>query len=273
MDPVEPTLMTESSFSQGFARSGSSAVVAHRGASTQEAENTMAAFELAVGAGADVVEFDVRMTGDGHAVVIHDPDVARTTDGAGLVRHRSLAEVRALRIVLRDGSEASVPTLQEVLTACSGRVAVDIEIKNIPGEPDFDPQTEAAVEAVLRSLDVVGFTGEVLISSFNPLSLARAKQLAPSMATGLLTVDSVEATVSLAYAREEGHDWILPSVASVRAAGPGFPREVHGAEMRLGTWIVDDPHEAVALMRTGVDAVATNDPASIVAARRSAGLA
>ena len=265
--------MSEPTFSQRLAVSGASAVVAHRGASAREAENTAEAFDLAIEVGADAVEFDVRMTGDGHAVVMHDPDVVRTTDGAGLVRELSLAEVRALRIVLRDGTTAGVPTLDEVLIACSGRVAVDIEIKNIPGEPDFDPQTEGAVEAALKALDAVGFSGDVLISSFNPLSLTRAKELAPWLMTGLLTVDSVQAPDALAYARAQRYDWILPSVASVRAGGSDFPSEVHGAGMRLGTWIADEPEVAVALMRAGVDAVATNDPGPIVAARRSAGLA
>lgn len=265
--------MSERPFSQALAPPGVAAVVAHRGASAREAENTVAAFELAIEAGADAVEFDVRITGDGHAVVMHDADVGRTTDGAGLVRDMTVADVRAIGIVLHDGASARVPTLVEALTVCSGRVAVDIEIKNIPGEPDFDAEREAVVEATLRTLDDVAYSGEVLISSFNPFSIARAKELAPSIATGLLTVDAVEAPVALAYAREQGHDWILPSVASVRAAGPSFAAEVHAAGLRLGTWITDDAEEAVALMRTGMDAVATNDPGAVVAARRAAGLA
>jgi glycerophosphoryl diester phosphodiesterase len=265
--------MSERPFSQALAPQGAAAVVAHRGASAREAENTLAAFELAIGAGADVVEFDVRITGDGQAVVMHDPDVGRTTGGTGLVRELRLERVRALDIVLRNGSRAQVPTLEEALAGCSGRVAVDIEIKNIPGEPDFDPQRESAVEATLAALDAVAFSGEVLISSFNPLSIALAKELAPEIATGLLTVDAVEAGVAFAYAREQGHGWILPSVASVLAAGPAFPGEVHAAGMRLGTWITDDPEVAVDLMRSGVDAVATNDPETIVVARRAAGLA
>ena len=60
-------------------------VVGHRGASLEQPENTIEALEAAIDAGADAVEFDVRMTADGHAVVMHDPDVSRTTDGTGLV--------------------------------------------------------------------------------------------------------------------------------------------------------------------------------------------
>ncbi len=247
-------------------------VVAHRGASAKAPENTLDAFELAIDVGADVIEFDVRLTGDGHAVVMHDAGVDRTTDGAGLVMDLSLAQVRSLRIPVGAGGPARVPTLEEALGACSGRVAVDIEIKNIPGEPDYDPGQGRVVEAALEALDDAAFTGEVLISSFDPLSLARSKELAPATPTGLLCIDAVEAHDAFAFASEQGHDWILPSVASARAGGAAFPHEVHAAGMRLGTWISDDPRVCVELMRAGVDAVATNDPAAIVDARRAAGL-
>ena len=70
-------------------------VVAHRGASIEQPENTIEAFEAAIDLGADAVEFDVRMTADGHAVVMHDPDVSRTTDGTGLVSEMTLEEMRA----------------------------------------------------------------------------------------------------------------------------------------------------------------------------------
>ena len=112
-------------------------VVAHRGASIEQPENTIAAFEAAIDAGADAVEFDVRMTVDGHAVVMHDADVSRTTDGNGLVSEMTLEEIRTL----------GVPTLEETLGCLAGRAAADIEIKNLPGEPGFTSDREAAAEA------------------------------------------------------------------------------------------------------------------------------
>jgi glycerophosphoryl diester phosphodiesterase len=240
--------------------------VAHRGASAEEAENTLEAFELALDVGADAVEFDVRITADGQAVVLHDPGVDRTTDGVGLVRDLTLGEVRALRIATAEGGTTRIPTLAEALGLLSGRAAVDVEIKNIPGEPDFDPARELAVEAVHRALDDVGFVGDVIVSSFNPLSIAASRSARPDIATGLLTEYSVEATAALRFAAEQGHAWVLPFVGMVAAAGPSFPEIVHDAGLLLGTWITDDPDEAVALVRSGVDAVATNDPRRIVAA-------
>jgi glycerophosphoryl diester phosphodiesterase len=262
----EASVVSERRFSQ----EGGRLVVAHRGDSAHEAENTIPAFESAVAAGADVVEFDVRMTADGVAVVMHDPDVSRTTDGAGLVRDLHLAEIKRLRIATTDGGEAEVPTLEEALTCLSGRAAADVEIKNIPGEPDFEGSRELAVEATLRALEAVAFDGFAMLSSFNPISIARARELAPDVPTGLLTTEDVEARVALGFAHGQGHAWVLPFTAAVLSAGPSLALETHDLGMRLGTWITDEPVVAIGLMRAGVDAVATNDPAAVVAARREA---
>src|SRR5947208_14590484 len=109
-------------------------VVAHRGASATFPENTLEAFEGAITAGADVVELDVRLTADGTPVVMHDADVSATTDGHGFVHTFSLSELRRLRV---GGTEAGVPTLAEALEALSGRCGVNVEVRNVPGEPAF----------------------------------------------------------------------------------------------------------------------------------------
>jgi glycerophosphoryl diester phosphodiesterase len=244
--------------------------VAHRGDSAHVAENTVQAFESAIELGAEAVEFDVRMTSDGVAVVMHDADVARTTDGSGLVRSMTLDQIGRLRIELAGGGAAGVPTLEEALDVLSSRAAADIEIKNVPGEPDFDPDREEAADATVAALASTGFDGPVIVSSFNPLSIARSRELAPHIPTGLLTDRNVEADAGLTFARAQGHAWLLPAVGAVLGAPGGFAERVHVAGMRVGTWISDDPDEAVGLMRAGVDAVATNDPGPILAARRRA---
>ncbi len=237
-------------------------VVAHRGASTERPENTLAAFEAAVEAGAGAVEFDVRVTGDGHAVVMHDATVDRTTNGTGLVGEMTLVELQRLRIEAATGTE-SVPRLDEALRLLSGRAAVDIEIKNVPGEPDFDPERQRAVELVHAALDEVAFTGEVIVSSFNPLALVASMQLRPEVATGLLTDTRVEAEAAIRFAAEQGFRWALPYVGHLRGTGVRFPIEAHRAGLLLGTWITDDAAEAIVLFDAGVDAVATNDPRAV----------
>jgi glycerophosphoryl diester phosphodiesterase len=253
--------MAERRFSQDLPRP---LVVAHRGASAERPENTLEAFEAAVRAGADAVEFDVRLTRDDHAVVHHDASVDRTTDGRGPIRDLTLAEVAALRVRAPSGEASGVPTLVETLTSLSGRVAVDIEIKNLPGEPDFDPDREAAVEATLRALDETGFIGPVLVSSFNPRSIAWSRRLAPEVPTGLLTIEHLPLTDALALAA--GHPWVLPSAAAVLAGDEGWIDAAHTSGLLVGTWIVDDAETAVLLAARGIDAIATNDPVAIVTA-------
>jgi glycerophosphoryl diester phosphodiesterase len=207
---------------------------------------------------------------DGTAVVLHDPGVERTTDGSGLVRDLTLTELKRLRIRTAGGGSTEVPTLEETLERLSGRVAIDVELKNLPGEPGFDGEREMALEATLRALDRTGFAGPVLLSSFNPLTLARARTLAPDVPTGLLTTEDVEAPAALAYAVAEGHPWILPFAGTVLAAGPGFADQARSAGVTVGVWITDDPTTALALWDAGVTAVATNDPGALVAVRDGA---
>jgi len=232
-------------------------VVAHRGASVEQPENTIEAFEAAIDAGADAVEFDVRVTADGHAVVMHDPDVSRTTGGTGLVSEMTLDEIRQL----------GVPTLEEVLACLSGRATADIEIKNSPDEPGYTADAEPAVEATLAALDELAFSGPVIVSSFNPRSIAHSRALRPDVPTGLLSWVDVDAEDALARATGQGHPWVLPFVTKVLDAGEGFADRVHQGGTLLGVWIADDPETARRLFELGADAVATNDPRAIVPVR------
>src|SRR6266513_2566647 len=109
-------------------------IIAHRGDSTHVAENTLAAFAAALEVGADLVEFDVQLTKDGHVVVIHDATLDRTTTGRGRVRDLTMAEIRALsagypsRFAGAHRGER-VPSLGEALAMLKGRARVMVEIK------------------------------------------------------------------------------------------------------------------------------------------------
>jgi glycerophosphoryl diester phosphodiesterase len=242
-------------------------VVAHRGASVDQPENTLPSFEAAIGAGADVVELDVRLSADGVAVVMHDPDVSRATDGHGFVHEMPLPELKRLDASRGKGPRTEVATLREVLDLVSGRAGADLEIKNIPGEPAFDSPTEAVLQAALRELDAASFSGDVIISSFNIITIERSLTLAPDLPTGFLTVGAIEPSAALAYARGAGHAWVLPSVDALLRAGKAFVDEAHGAGIRVGTWTVDDQNSLATLFGWGVDAVASNDPELAVRVR------
>jgi len=199
-------------------------------------------------------------------VVMHDPSVEATTDGQGLVHMLSLAQVKRLDAGHGRAVRTEVPTLAEALSLLSGRAAVDIEIKNIPGEAAFDSPAEAVVEAALRALDDVAFVGAVLISSFNWLSIERARALEPAVATGFLTHSAIDPGAALVYARSKGHDFVLPQ-AAVLWETPGLPAQAHTEGIGVGTWTVDDPEVVGRLFEMGVDAVATNDPVAMIPVR------
>lgn len=245
------------------------AVVAHRGASATHPENTLDAFEAAVAAGADGVELDVRLTADGVPVVLHDADVAATTDGRGPVHELPIELVRELDASGGRGLGLRIPTLREALEVLTPWVGVDIEVKNSPGEPGFDPDDRAVVE-VLAALDVLGVRDRVLISSFNPMTVARARGLAPDVATGLLTPEALDPRSAAAAARDGGHAFVLPAVEAVRDGGPAFVGEAHAAGLRVGVWTVDDPEEVERLFSWGVDMVVANDPGALVGIRDAA---
>jgi glycerophosphoryl diester phosphodiesterase len=235
-------------------------VVAHRGASSTHPENTLRAFEAALALGAPVVELDVRLTADGRAVVMHDPDVSRTTNSRGLVHELTLDEVRRLDAGGGRG-RAGVPTLAEVLELVSGRAGVVIEIKNLPGDPAYAPDGEPSVAVAVAELDRVGFDGPVLVVSFNPRSIAVARSTGAGVFTGLLTTDAIAPDDGLVFARDQGHEFLLPGSRGLLRAGLDVVERARAAGVRLGTWTVDDPALFRRLIDAGLDAVATNDPA------------
>jgi glycerophosphoryl diester phosphodiesterase len=247
---------------RALSRLGFPVIVAHRGASSTRPENTLVSFEEAIALGAQVVELDVRLSRDGVPVVMHDALVDRTTDGTGFVHELSADQLAELRV---GSSEARVPTLAEVLEAMSGRAAVAIEIKNIPGDPAYDPAREPIVEAVHAELERSAFDGVPLVISFNPTSIEASKALAPDVPTGFLTTDLVDPREAAAYAVSKQHDMVLPGTRAAIPAGASFPEEVHAAGLAVGTWTVDDAETVRMLLERGFDAVASNDPAMALA--------
>jgi glycerophosphoryl diester phosphodiesterase len=242
-------------------------VVAHRGASSTYPENTLEAFQGAIDAGADMIELDVRLTADHAAIVLHDADVGATTDGSGFVHTMTLAEIKRLDASGGRGPRAEVPTVMEALQLLSGRVGVNLEIKNLPGELSFDSPVEAAALETIRLVDEVGFDGTVLISSFNWLSIERVREAEPRLSTGFLTTALIDPWAALVYVRSHGHAYVLPQAPPLYEAGKPFVQEAHAGGVLVGTWTVDDPDAVDRLFADGVDAVATNDPAMAIPIR------
>ncbi|HEX6207800.1 MAG TPA: glycerophosphodiester phosphodiesterase family protein [Actinomycetota bacterium] len=243
-------------------------VIAHRGASADHPENTLTAFAAAAEAGADLVELDARLTADGAVVVLHDAELERTTDARGLVHRMRLAEVKQADASGGRAPREEIPTLREVLELLEGTgTGVDVEIKNLPGEPSYRPGGEEIVEAVAEALK--GFPGAALITSFDAPTLRSAMEAAPDVPTGLLALPGDE-LIALDLADEDGHRWLLPYAGIFDHDGDDLLDAAARRGIEVGTWTVDDEGRMERLFARGLAAVATNRPALAVAARRRA---
>lgn len=231
------------------------AIVAHRGDSAHHPENTLAAFAAAADAGADVVEFDVRRSRDGNLVVIHDPKIA--PGSIAPVAELTLAQIKAL--------EPEIPTLDEALELLRGRVALEVEIKNVPGEPGFEPAGKTIARDVVSALRRHAFT-DAFVASFDAESLKSVRELDSGRDTGLL-VDPSANLDEVLESVADSHSILLPEARALETAGRSFIDRVHERGIRLCAWIVDDAASIGRLFELGVDAVETNDPALGVVVR------
>ena len=161
-------------------------LIAHRGASAYAPENTLAAFKKAHELGAKMIEFDIMLTIDDVAVVIHDQDIKRTTDGRGLVKDftfEALENFNACKRFKRDYPNEKIPSLQAVLTFLSDhQIAANIEVK---------PSKGLEQETVVRVLaDINQYYPDnslpILMSSFNYDVLCLIREYAPEIPLGFL---------------------------------------------------------------------------------------
>lgn len=213
-------------------------IIAHRGASHLELENTVAAFRRAREVGADAVELDVRTTADGVLVVHHDPDLA---DG------RRIADTAAAEL------PAHVPTLPAALDACAG-MWVNVEIKNSPGDPDFDPDSRVA-DATIALLRGRPAGERFLISCFHLDTIDRCRELAPEIPTAFLCAIVPDGIAELLASR--GHRAFHPWDPTVT---PALIDACHAAGLEVNTWTCDDAVRMAQLLQWGIDGICTNDP-------------
>jgi glycerophosphoryl diester phosphodiesterase len=217
-------------------------IIAHRGASGLEPENTLKSFQRALDLGADLVECDVRKTADGKLVIHHDPGLERTTNGQGLLGNKTLSELRQLDA----GEGEKVPTLKEVLELVQGKSGLVIEIK----EPGCENE-------VLRLIEGASMGREVIIASFfHPVSLI-IKSRHPLIKTGVIfRCQPVNPTALAIDARAEV---MFPHYQFLNKA---MVDEAHDQDMKVYPWVVDTPDDRERIIALGVDGVITNHPES-----------
>jgi glycerophosphoryl diester phosphodiesterase len=118
---------------QALAASKVREIVAHRGSSADRPENTLAAYERAMDAGATAIEADIRQTVDGHLFSLHDEELSRTTNGKGIAEHRTLAELQALDAGAWFGEAfrgERIPSLREICELSNGRADLFLDLKD-----------------------------------------------------------------------------------------------------------------------------------------------
>ncbi|MFI5677038.1 glycerophosphodiester phosphodiesterase [Streptomyces cellulosae] len=260
-------------------------VVAHRGASEEAPEHTLAAYRKAIEDGADALECDVRLTADGHLVCVHDRRVNRTSNGRGAVSALELADLAALDFGSRrtrdfwrtrdeepdwefrpeDREDTSVLTLQrllELVADAGRRVELAIETKH---PTRWAGQVEERLMHLLKrfGLDAPDSAEEspVRIMSFSARSLHRVRAASPTLPTVYL----------MQFVSPRLRDGRLP--AGVRIAGPSirivrnhpaYIERLKAVGHQVHVWTVNEPEDVDLCLGLGVDAIITNRPAAVL---------
>jgi glycerophosphoryl diester phosphodiesterase len=234
----------------------SPAIIAHRGASANAPENTLAAFQLALRQQADGVEMDAQLTADGHVVVFHDQSVNRTTEGSGRVKDKTLAELRELDA----GSHFDVafkgepiPTLEEVFELLGTQIFINIELSNYASP--FNSLPEKVASLVRR----YGMGPRILFSSFNPLALRRIQRLIPGAPLGLLAYRGRKGALARGFIGKAlvPYQSLHTALADVTTE---LVQRTHKENRRIYVFNVHQSAEMRKLFRLEVDGIFVDDP-------------
>jgi glycerophosphoryl diester phosphodiesterase len=261
-------------------------LIAHRGYRACYPENTLCAFAASLGR-CGMIEFDVRLSGDGEAVVFHDRLLTRTSDATVVAAELGLTslalhdwqwgQLHRLDVgswfletdpfgTLRNGTAdrdrllalmpQRVPTLRQVLNWAMGhRLPLNIELK----EMGSDRRNEQLVAEVVREVAAAQAGGEVLLSSFNHTMLRICRRLAPEIATAALQ-EGAHPPDLLAYLRDLTVCAYHPADA---LADPALVRTLRSAGLHVNVFTVNDPHRQQQLFSAGVTGIFTDYPNSL----------
>ena len=253
-------------------------IIAHRGASAAAPENTLAAFGQALDLGADGLELDVRLAGDGVPVVIHDATLRRTGSGRSAIAQMSFAQLakedvgswfnRAHPALAREEyGRQFVPALESVFQLVidrkPGAFTIYIELKT-------DGESSDLAKAVADLIKRYRFHQRVVVVSFDLSALRQTKLVDSSIRIGALFAPrhgggaGLRAERIVAMATEAGADEILLHRLIAR---PRLVKSAIGRDLKVVVWTVDDPAWVSRARALGVHALITNDPALLLSHR------
>jgi glycerophosphoryl diester phosphodiesterase len=239
-------------------RPGHIRAIAHRGDSSSAPENTIAAFDAAVAAGSDLIEIDLRRTADGSAAVIHDQSALRTT---GI--DADVAAISACALGAADAGSwfgpgftgARVPMFGEVAEwgAAHPDVGWLVELKG--------HWTAAELEGPVAAIRRHGLAGRAVLQSFEPDTVAAARDAAPDLPRSLLVYRREDPDALLERLRELGAAGCNP-IGQLPIEMPGLAARLRDAGYSVYPWTLDEPDEWGAAGVAGVDGVITNRPSA-----------
>jgi glycerophosphoryl diester phosphodiesterase len=257
-------------------RGGTPLVIAHRGMSAHAPENTFAAFQMAIDAGADGIEFDVQLAKDGVPVVIHDSNLKRTgrrseniadltSNQLGKIDVGSWFNAKHRKRARPEFESETVQTLTSVLTLLSGfkgRIYVELKCELT----NFKPLA-AAVAEIIRSSPLLP---QMIIQSFRLAVIPEIRCLLPALATAALFEPSIvtilrRRTHIVAIAREFGADQLSLHHTLITAKLASLAAQTR---MPIAVWTVNNAKWIARSKRLGIDGLITNDPARMLAGRR-----
>lgn len=232
-------------------------VIAHRGGRVWAPENTMAAFRKALQAGVWGIELDVHRCATGELVVIHDHDLNRTTDGAGLVKDMSYQALKRLSAGFwfdESFRQEYVPLLAEVLRLVDGQVMLNIEIKNTPIE------YHGIEDDLLALLESYQHKDKLTISSFDHQLVHSIHLKAPELRLALLA-DALFVDIE-GYARRVGCCVWHPAFDCLRKDALD---EAQRAGLEVNAWTMNLSSEWLSGAKMGLDGIVTDDPVGLTA--------
>jgi glycerophosphoryl diester phosphodiesterase len=233
-------------------------LIAHRGASAYAPENTISAFQKAIDMGLNAVEFDVQFTLDGKAVVTHDYNLERTSNGSGYIKDFKLSQLRELdfgKWFDEKYINEKIPTLEEVLSKVKNNYFINIELKRDNNDKRFFSKT------IIETIEKFDIREKVLISSFDhnllkdlyktdnnlKIALLFPKEIERNFENLKEYIDRLEIKVSAINPHKDSLNEV--SVKNIKKLG-----------LKINSYTINEIDDYTRLKNLGVDAVFTNFP-------------
>lgn len=232
-------------------------LVGHRGARGEAPENTLASFQVALEAGVTEMELDVRLSADGHLIVLHDSDIRRTTGLRGDVRQFTQAQLGSMDARQNTPgwhSPTGIPSLREVVELCGPGIRFQFEVKGT---------SRVVLHQLAHHLSHMihdqQLQDRVVVTSSHIGFLRMMGTMADDIDRGY--VCQYRYLQPTRTAKALGCRWLMPHFSLVN---PALMRRAHRRGLKVSVWTVNDLNEAERLARLGVDGIITDYPTSFV---------